>query len=412
MQFHQTTLDNGLEIVAEINPRAHSTAVGFFVRTGSRDETPEVSGVSHFLEHMAFKGNERFTPDDVNRIFDEVGAKYNASTSEEVTLFYAAILPEYLPRTFDLLANLLRPALREADFSVEQQVILEEIGMYDDAPAFQAYDLAMQTHFDGHPLGRRILGTNESVGGLTAVQMRAYFQQNYRAGNITLVAAGNLDWQELQSLTRQHCGQWPSGKPERPQREARPVGGAAVCERPTHLQQSIMQLAPAPPSTSPLRFAADLLSVIVGDDSGSRLYWSLVDTGATEACELSYNDFTDSGCWCTYLSCTPQETAENLNAIREIYDDVNAHGVTEEELEQARNKVATRVVLSAERPMGRLSALGSNWVYRREYRTLEDDLRTLQALTLRDIRELLDRYPLGQTTTVGVGPLPTLPPAV
>ena len=112
MQFHQHTLDNGLDVVAEVNSRALSTAVGFFVRAGSRDETAALSGVSHFLEHMAFKGNDRFTPDDVNRIFDEVGAKYNASTSEEATLFYAAILPEYLPRTFDLLANLLQPALR------------------------------------------------------------------------------------------------------------------------------------------------------------------------------------------------------------------------------------------------------------------------------------------------------------
>lgn len=409
MQFQHATLENGLEIVAEINSRAHSTAVGFFVRAGARDETPAVSGVSHFLEHMAFKGNDRYTADDVNRIFDEVGAKYNASTSEEVTLFYAAILPEYLPRTFDLLANLLRPALREEDFAIEQQVILEEIGMYDDSPAFQAYDLAMQTHFDGHPLGRRILGTTDSVGGLTAGQMRSYFQEQYRAGNITLVAAGRLDWEQLLALARQHCGDWPAGQPDRTQREAKPVGGQATCERPTHLQQSIMQLAPAPSSTNPLRFAADLLSVIVGDDSGSRMYWQLVDTGAAEAAELSYNDFTDSGCWCTYLSCTPEETEQNLEAIRELYAEVNANGVTDDELEQARNKVATRVVLAAERPMGRLSALGSNWVYRREYRTMEDDLRVLQALTVDDIRALLEEYPLRQTTTVGVGPLATVP---
>src|SRR5437879_13607053 len=111
MQFLRTTLGNGLEIVAECNSEAHSSALGFFVRTGARDETDEVSGVSHFLEHMAFKGTARHSADDVNRVFDEVGAKYNASTSEEVTLFYAAILPEYLPSTFDLLADIIRPAL-------------------------------------------------------------------------------------------------------------------------------------------------------------------------------------------------------------------------------------------------------------------------------------------------------------
>ncbi|MCA9054084.1 MAG: insulinase family protein [Planctomycetaceae bacterium] len=409
MEFHQATLNNGLEVIAETNPRAHSAAVGFFVRAGARDESLEVSGVSHFLEHMAFKGNERFTADDINRVFDEVGAKYNASTSEEVTLFYAAILPEYLPRTFDLLVNLLRPALREEDFALEQQVILEEIGMYEDAPTFQAYDLAMQTHFDRHPLGRRILGTSESVGALTAQQMRAYFVEHYRAGNITLVGTGNLQWEELLQMARESCAAWPAGKSTRDLHEALPAGGTAVIERATHQQQHVMQLAPAPASTDALRYAAEILSVIVGDDSGSRLYWELVDPGEAEAAELAYNDYGDSGCWCTYLSCAPEATRENLERIHELYADVNERLVTAEELEQARNKVATRVVLASERPMGRLSALGGNWVYRQEYRTVEDDLRTVQELGLKDIRELLSRYPLTQTTTVGVGPLRSIP---
>lgn len=409
MQFHHHTLDNGLNVIAEVNPRAHSAAVGFFVETGSRDEAPELSGVSHFLEHMAFKGNDRYTADDVNRIFDEVGAKYNASTSEEVTLFYAAILPEYLPRTFDLLANLLQPALRTEDFALEQQVILEEIGMYEDAPTFQAYDLAMQTHFGRHPLGRRILGTTQSVGSLTADQMRGYFHDRYRAGNITLVAAGNLDWTALLQLAEQHCGRWAEGGSARQPHSARPAGGSSLLTRPTHHQQHVMQLAEAPSSTHPLRYAADLLSVIVGDDGGSRLYWEIVDPGLAEAAELTYNDFSDCGAWCTYLSCAPEDVEDNLEHIADIYEAINVEGVRESEVEQARNKVATRIVLAAERPMGRLSALGSNWVYRREYRTIDEDLRTVQELTVEDVRKLLDAYPLRQTTTVGVGPMAALP---
>src|SRR5439155_14220684 len=137
----------------------------FLVRTGSRDETTEVSGVSHFLEHMAFKGTERHSAEDVNRIFDEVGAKYNASTGEEVTLFYAAVLPEYLPHTFDLLSDIIHPSLRQEDFDMEKNVILEEIGMYEDQPTFTVYEKLMQTHFAGHPLGRSILGSSASVGG-------------------------------------------------------------------------------------------------------------------------------------------------------------------------------------------------------------------------------------------------------
>jgi predicted Zn-dependent peptidase len=128
LEFHEARLPNGLQIVAEHSPSVHSVALGFFVRTGARDESDEVAGVSHFLEHMVFKGTERHSADDVNRIFDEVGAKYNASTSEETTLFYAAVLPEYLPKSLELLADIVRPALRQDDFDMEKKVILEEIG--------------------------------------------------------------------------------------------------------------------------------------------------------------------------------------------------------------------------------------------------------------------------------------------
>ena len=138
MEFHETTLENGLTVIAELNPAAQSVATGVFVRTGSRDETEDVSGVSHFLEHMAFKGNDVYTADDVNRIFDELGANYNASTSEEVTQFYAAILPEYLPNAVEMLSTLLYPSLRQDDFEMEKNVILEEIGMYGDQPTLTA----------------------------------------------------------------------------------------------------------------------------------------------------------------------------------------------------------------------------------------------------------------------------------
>ncbi|HMO87170.1 MAG TPA: pitrilysin family protein, partial [Lacipirellulaceae bacterium] len=132
MKFRRQTLDNGLEIVAECNDSAHSLGVGFFVRTGARDETDEVAGVSHFLEHMVFKGTPRRTAEDVNREFDEIGAHYNAFTSEESTVYYASVLPEYQEASIDILADVLRPSLRDEDFAMEKKVILEEIQMYAD----------------------------------------------------------------------------------------------------------------------------------------------------------------------------------------------------------------------------------------------------------------------------------------
>jgi predicted Zn-dependent peptidase len=405
LEFHEARLANGLHIVAEESPGVHSVALGFFVRTGARDEAGEVSGVSHFLEHMAFKGTARHSADDVNRVFDEVGAKYNASTSEEVTLFYAAVLPEYLPRTFDLLADIIRPALRRSDFDMEKKVILEEIGMYDDQPTYTAYEHLMQTHFAGHPLGRSVLGTTASIGGLECEQMRAYHQNRYVAGNIVLAVAGKFEWPALLELAHKHCAAWPAGGGPRAKVEAHPHGGKSQITRPGTLQQHVMQMAPAPPADSPLRYAADILTVIVGDDTGSRLFWELVDPGYAETADVGYNEYDGSGSYLSYFSSSPEEARPNIERVQRIFDDINRNGVTEVELAQAKSKVGSRIVLRSERPMGRLSSLGHNSVLREEYRRVEDDLATLRRLTLTDIRELLDGYPLQPLTLSTVGPL-------
>ena len=409
MEFHEARLDNGLTIVAERSPSVHSVALGFFVRTGSRDEVDEVSGVSHFLEHMAFKGSQRHSADDVNRVFDEVGAKYNASTSEEVTLFYAAILPEYLPRTFDLLADIIRPALRQEDFDMEKKVILEEIGMYDDQPTYTAYEKLMQTHFAGHPLARSVLGTNESITALRCEQMRAYHAARYVAGNIVLAVAGKFDWPELLELVQKHCGGWPAGGGMRKAAEAWPKGGMSLVTKSSSLQQHVMHMASAPRADDPLRYAADILTVVVGDDTGSRMFWELVDPGFAETAELGYHEFDGSGAYMCYFSGDPEQAQKNIGRVKSIFDDVNRNGVSQVELDQARSKVASRIVLRSERPMGRLSSLGHNWVNRNEYRRVEDDLETLRKLNLDDIRRLLERYPLSQLTTSTVGPLESLP---
>src|SRR5438477_7968599 len=187
MPFHRQVLANGLQVIGETSPSARSVALGFFVRTGSRDETGDISGVTHFLEHMVFKGTPRRSALDVNRDFDRIGAHYNAFTSEENTVFYAAILPEYLPQGVDILADILRPSLRVDDFDMEKNVIIEEIGMYEDQPMWSAYDHAKRTYFAEHPLGKTILASPDSIRALRREQMHEYFERRYVAPNITAV---------------------------------------------------------------------------------------------------------------------------------------------------------------------------------------------------------------------------------
>ncbi len=405
MSFHHAVLDNGLHLVGETLPQARSVAFGFFVRTGSRDETPDVNGVSHFLEHMVFKGTEKYSAADVNRLFDDVGAQYNASTSEEVTLFYSVVLPEYLAQTFPLQADILFPSLRDSDFDTEKQVILEEIGMYDDQPGYVAYDAAMRRHFADHPLGQIILGTKESVGALTSAQMRQYHAERYQAGNIVLAVSGKFDWDQVVALANTSCGSWPRGTPPRICTPVTPSPSTQWITRDHLSQQQIVRFSPAPSATDELRYAAELLTVIVGDDSNSRLYWELVDPGHADAAEISFSDFEGAGAFLTFLSGEPEETKVNLERLDKVFDDVNRNGVTEDELQLAKNKVGTRIVLRSERPMGHLSSLGHNWLIRGEYRSVEDDLEKMNSLTVADLRSLLDQFPLVNTTTVGVGPL-------
>src|SRR5438477_3105553 len=194
LEFHHRQLANGLDIIAEGNPDSHSFAGGLFVKTGARDETPATHGVSHFLEHMMFKGSTKYTWEDVNRIFDEIGAKYNAFTTQEMTAYYANVLPEFTERAMEHLSHLLRPAIRVEDFTTEKKVILEEIAMYRDDPGHRLYERLMEEHFGRHPLSMSILGSPESIEALQRDQMAEYFQRRYGPGNMVLSVTGKFEF--------------------------------------------------------------------------------------------------------------------------------------------------------------------------------------------------------------------------
>jgi predicted Zn-dependent peptidase len=409
MPFHQHSLPNGLTIIGETSPPAKSAAVGFFVRTGSRDETPDVAGVSHFLEHMVFKGTPRRSAADVNREFDRIGADYNAFTSEENTVFHASVLPEYLPQAVDLLADILRPSLRQEDFDTEKNVIIEEIGMYDDQASWAAYDRAKQLYFADHPLANTILGTPASVGALTREQMATYHARRYVAPNVMVSAAGRFEFDKLVDLVANACGQWETGATGR--QGVRQTAGSRqsrVVTKEQFLQEQLVLMSPGPAAADPLRYAAATLALIVGDDSGSRLYWALVDTGLAEGADTGFHEYEGAGAYLTMVSCDPAKARENLETVKGILAAVQRDGITAEELQQAKSKIGSRVVRGNERPGGRMQAIGAAWTYLGEYRTVDDELKAFDAVTVSAIREVLDRYPLDQVTELALGPLKAL----
>jgi len=405
LKFCEQRLDNGLEIIAECNPAAYSTAIGFFVKAGSRDETDEVSGVSHFLEHMAFKGTPTRSAADVNRELDELGASSNAFTSEEQTVYFVTVLPEYQDRAMDLLCDIMRPSLRADDFEVEKQVILEEIAKYEDQPPFGAHERSMEVHFRDHPLARSVLGTTGSVGALSPEQMRVYFQQRYAPNNMTLAATGNVDFERLVRLAQKKCGDWSAHSTQRETPRAAPNADFQVFPNEIASQQYVIQIANGPAADESCRHAARILSTVVGDDSGSRLFWRLVDTGRAECAMMASYEYQGTGIYMSLLCGPPAETADNLQQLVDTLREVEATGVRAEELSQAQNKICSHIVLQSERPTNRLFSVGDDWLQRRRYSSIREIIQRYQAVTLQDVEQVLRQYPLTQHSTVAVGPL-------
>jgi predicted Zn-dependent peptidase len=405
VKFRSHTLDNGLEIVAECNDAAHSVGLGYFVRTGARDETDEVAGVSHFLEHMVFKGTPRRSAEDVNREFDEVGAHYNAFTSEENTVYYASVLPEYQESVVDILADIMRPSLRDEDFDMEKKVIIEEIQMYADQPPFGMDDKIKELHYGDHPLARSVLGTEHTVGGLKVDQMKSYFEARYAPNNMFVAAAGKVDFDALVRQVESRCGQWPPFATSRNMPKSNSRSSFHLVSRPSSTQQYILLLADAPSADDDSRFAAKLLATIFGDDSGSRLYWELVDPGLVETASLGHYEYQGVGMYFTWVSCNPEDAVANFEKLTALQELAESKGFTEQELRQAKSKVKARVVLGSERPRNRLFNVGGNWLQRHEYRSIADDLAALEAVTLNDIHKTLREFPLTRHTTATVGPL-------
>jgi predicted Zn-dependent peptidase len=402
--FRTHTFPHGLELVGEVIPQARSAAVGFYVRTGSRDETPAESGVSHFLEHMMFKGTPRRSAMDVNLDFDRIGASYNAFTSEELTAYYAAVLPEYVAPAVDVLTDILRPSLRQDDFDTEKLVILEEIGMYADMPSAAAFDKAREAYFAGHPLGNSVLGTTESVTALTRDAMDAYFRRRYAPNNLVGVAAGNFGWDELVDQVGKATAEWKPATVGRSHVTAVPgAGGVHVSTKDGIAQEQLIVLSPGPDTSSALRYAAGVLTVALGDDSGSRYYWGLVDPGKADTASCSLDQNEGSGAIISFLTCEPARTQENLDLVRKILADVQKNGLEAGELAAAKSKIASRVIRGVERPMGKMRAHAGSWLYRKEAFDADLELARYDAVSEKDIRKVLDAFPLTATTVVGYG---------
>jgi len=397
IQYKEATLESGMKIIAESDPQAHSAAAGFFVKAGARDEAIKIMGVSHFLEHMMFKGTEELTTEDINQGFDNLGASNNAYTSREMTCFYAHVIPENISPATELLSKMMRPALRTEDFDTEKNVILEEIAMYQDNPFWVLYEEAIARHYGAHGLAHRVLGTNQSVSALSRDEMAQYFNERYSADKTVVALAGNLDFEQSVAQIDALCKDWQHSVGERVT-TIPPVAPSAFTMRDERVNRGyLIGIAQAPASNDDQLYAATLLAQILGGADNSKLHWALIETGIAEESLAGYDGLDGTGDFYVYASGDPEKLDEiwavMSEEIRSLKDTM-----TDDDLVGLRSKMATAATIGSERPGDRMQRLGRLWTMTGQYLPLEEELAKIEAVTLDDLKAVCDAYPLDRCT--------------
>ncbi len=385
----KTVLDNGVRLITENLPHAHSVTMGLWVQAGSRDENETNGGVSHFIEHMAFKGTARRGPLDIAREIDRMGGLANAFTSKEHTCFHARTLPEHLPLLSDLLLDIfLNPIMDPEELERERQVILQEISSVEDAPDELAHVLFSQKYWPGHPLGEPILGTSESVKCMNRETIGAYMEQAYKAGGLVVSAVGLLEHEQILDLVGGQLGQLALSQAQNGRKPPKPAPGLHLKRRELE-QVHVVMGSLAPSAVAPDRYAAALLNLILGGSMSSRLFQEVREKRGLAYSVYSFlNSYCDAGMLGIYMGVPAERLAEALSVVRSELQRLAVEPVSAEELEDAKMSLKGSILLTSENPetcMGRLA--------RNEYNfgrslSLDEVLDNLTSVTLDDIAHM------------------------
>ncbi len=385
-----TRLDSGIRVVTEAVPSVRSVALGLWVKTGSRDETPAQAGVSHFLEHLLFKGTKRHNAIEIAEIFDGLGASINAATGKESTQLHARFLDTHTERAFDLLAEmLLAPTYPEIDS--EREVVLEEIAMYEDEPSDRVHDVLDEAIFGEHPLGRRVLGAAEVISSIPVPDIDAYHRSRYTADNIVVAAAGNVEHDAIAELARIHVEPRIGEGGERHDGAA-PKTQARVGFHCKETEQYHVTLGgPGLPRGDDRRYALAILDTVFGGSTSSRLFREVREKKGLAYAVGSYTQqFVDGGLIGLYVGTREDNVTEACEIIGRELSSIHADGIADDELARAKEHVKGRMVLSSESTAARMSRIGKSVLFDIELLTLDEMIAHVDAVGLDDVSELAD----------------------
>lgn len=391
LPVEKVQLSNGLRVVMEKIPTCRSVSFGIWVKTGSRNEDETTNGISHFIEHMMFKGTERFDAKAIADSFDAIGGNVNAFTSKEYTCYYAKVLDEHLPIAVDVLSDMFfRSSMLDEELQKEKNVILEEIAMYEDTPDDTVHDLVTRAAFGTHPLAYPILGTKERLTPMGPDHLRAYMKNHYTVSNTVIAVAGNFD-DSIIELLEKHFGQFTNDEP------------AAILTAPSFhsefiyhkkkTEQNHICLSLPGCSMTDLRlYAMILLNNLIGGGMSSRLFQEIREKRGLAYSVYSYqSSHADSGLFTIYAGTAPKQTKEVLDLTLDMLGELAVKGLSEEELHKGKEQLKGSLILGLESTGSRMNRLGKNELMLGKHFTLDEIIARIESIKLEDVTFVLNR---------------------
>ncbi|GGV59795.1 putative zinc protease [Streptomyces longisporoflavus] len=410
----RTTLPGGLRVVTETLPSVRSATFGIWANVGSRDETPSLNGATHYLEHLLFKGTKKRSALDISAALDAVGGEMNAFTAKEYTCYYARVLDTDLPLAIDVVCDMLTGSLiLQEDVDAERGVILEEIAMTEDDPGDCVHDLFAHTMLGDTPLGRPVLGTEETVNALTADRIRRFYKKHYDPTHLVVAAAGNVDHNKVVRQVRAafekagalHRTDATPVVPRQGSRALRTAGRVEVINRKTEQAHVILGM-PGLARTDERRWAMGVLNTALGGGMSSRLFQEVREKRGLAYSVYSYTSgFADTGLFGVYAGCRPSQVHDVLKICRDELDQVAENGLSDDEISRAIGQLAGSTVLGLEDTGALMNRIGKSELCWGEQMSVDDMLAKIAAVTPDDVREVA-RDVLGHRPSLSaIGPL-------
>jgi predicted Zn-dependent peptidase len=399
-------LDNGLKFVTESMPHVRSVSIGVWLTRGSRHETDDLSGIAHFVEHMLFKGTTSRSAEDIAQTIDSVGGQLDAFTSKEYAGYYIKVLDDHLPIALDILADIiLNPAFDEEDIEREKKVILEEIKMVEDTPDDLVHEIFTESYWAGHPLGRPILGTRQTVEGLTQQALRTYFNQAYIAPNMIFSAAGNLDHQRMRELVQNVFGKVARQGPS--VNGSGPRTMPSVILRDKDLEQSHVCLGTIGYQQNHAdRYTTYILNTVLGGSMSSRLFQNVREKrGLAYAVFSGLSAYRDAGMLTVYAGCAKENVAEVVDLVVEEMRGFKELPLPESELRRSKDHLKGSLMLSLESTSSRMSHLARQEIYFDKHFTLDETLAGIERVSMDDVQRVArDIFSNGSLAATVLGP--------